>query len=256
MPGLGIPLGDEDVRELGAPIVNMSIIALNFAAFIVGLTAPWVIVPGSRSYSDVIAALGMIPAYVVAGERLYTVFTSMFLHGSWAHILGNMLYLYIFGDNIESILGRARYIILYIGSGLGAVVFHIASIAFMPSEALMNAALSSANPWMIPAVGASGAISGVLGAYALLIPFSRVRMLTFWGWFPLVLSVPASVFIGFWFIYQLVMGLATSVSGVSAGIAFWAHVGGFLTGVALAPLLVDKRRLGLALRILLMKTYY
>ncbi|MCE4604850.1 MAG: rhomboid family intramembrane serine protease [Aeropyrum sp.] len=253
---MGIPLGDEDVRELGSPIVNLTLIATNFIVFVVGLTAPWILVSGARSYNDVIVALGAIPAYLVLGDRLYTVITSMFLHGSWAHIIGNMIYLYIFGDNVEAILGRARYLALYMLSGIGAVVFHIASIALMPASALANAALTSANPWMVPAVGASGAISGVLGAYALLIPFSRVRMLTFWGWFPIVLSVPASIFIGFWFVYQLFMGLATSISGVSAGIAFWAHVGGFLTGIALAPILVDKRRLGLALRILLVKSGY
>lgn len=253
---MGIPLGDEDIRELGSPIVNLTLILTNIIVFVVGLTMPQILVPGARSYEDVVVSLGMVPAYIVLGERLYTVFTSMFLHGSWGHIIGNMIYLYIFGDNVEAILGRARYLLLYIASGIGAVVFHIASIALMPPEALASSALTSANPWVVPAVGASGAISGVLGAYALLIPFSRVRVLTLWGWFPLVLSIPATIFIGFWFVYQLFMGLATSVSGVSAGIAFWAHVGGFLTGVALAPVLVDKERLGVALRLLLAKSGY
>jgi membrane associated rhomboid family serine protease len=225
------------------PVVNLTLIAVNVVVFIVGVTAPWLLVPGAARYEDVIAALGMIPAYVVAGERLYTVFTAMFLHGGIAHLLGNMLYLYIFGDNIEAVMGRARYLLFYLLSGVGAAVFHVASVALMPPEALMSSALASVNPWLIPAVGASGAISGVLGAYLILFPASQVRVVTFWGWFPLVLSMPASFYIGFWFLYQLIFGLSTSLSGVFSGVAFWAHIGGFLTGMALTPLFVDREKL-------------
>ena len=218
-------------------------IAANVLVFIVGFVAPSLLLPGAARYEDLILAYGLIPAYVLAGERLYTIVTSMFLHGGLAHLLGNMLYLYIFGDNIEAVMGRLRYLAFYLLSGLGAILFHIASIALMPPQALMSAALSFTNPWLVPAVGASGAISGVLGAYIILFPASQVRVVTFWGWFPLVFSVPASIYIGFWFIYQLVLGLSTSLGGVLSGVAFWAHIGGFLTGMALTPIFVDREKL-------------
>jgi membrane associated rhomboid family serine protease len=186
----------------------------------------------------------MVPAYVVAGERLYTLLTSMFLHGGLAHIIGNMLYLYIFGDNVEVAMGKMRYLTFYILSGLSAALFHIVSIAFMPPEALANSILSSGvSPWLIPAIGASGAISGVLGAYLLLFPTATVRIVSFWWFFPVVLGLPAYAYILIWFIYQLVMGLAVSLTGVTAGVAFWAHVGGFIVGMALTPVFVDKERL-------------
>ncbi|MEB3861804.1 MAG: rhomboid family intramembrane serine protease [Desulfurococcales archaeon] len=242
---MGIPLEDENVPTGGPPLVNLTLILLNIAVFLVGVLAPWLLLPGAVSYSVVVEELGMVPARIMAGERLYTLFTSMFLHGGIAHLLGNMLYLYIFGDNIEAVLGRWRYLAFYLASGLGAAVFHIASIAFMPAGALANSILSSGvNPWLIPAIGASGAISGVLGAYLLLFPASRIRVVTFWVWIPLFLEFPAYVYIMFWFLYQFIMGLAVSLSGVQAGVAFWAHIGGFLTGMALLPLLAgsDVRR--------------
>ena len=240
---MGIPIEDVNVPRMGPPIVNLSLIAINVAVFVVGVIAPWALLPGAKRYEDLIVTYGMIPAYLVSGERLYTVLTAMFLHGGLFHLLGNMMYLYIFGDNVEAVMGRLKYLLFYILSGVGAAIFHVASIAFMPQGALANAALSAANPWLVPAVGASGAISGVLGAYLILFPASQVRMITFWGWFPLILSVPASIYIGFWFIYQLILGLSTSLGGVVSGIAFWAHIGGFLTGIALTPLFVDKERL-------------
>ncbi|MCE4602785.1 MAG: rhomboid family intramembrane serine protease [Desulfurococcales archaeon] len=238
---MGIPLEDENVPAGGPPLVNLTLILLNIAVFLVGILAPWLLLPGAVSYSVVVEELGMVPARIMAGERLYTLLTSMFLHGGIAHLLGNMLYLYIFGDNIEAVLGRWRYLAFYLISGLGAVLFHIASIAFMPAEALANSILSSGvNPWLIPAIGASGAISGVLGAYLLLFPASRIRVVTFWVWIPLFLEFPAYVYIMFWFLYQFIMGLAVSLSGVQAGVAFWAHIGGFLTGMAILPLLAGR----------------
>ena len=237
-----IPLGDETPgEEARSAVVNTALIASNIIIFFVGLTSPWILVSGARSYNDVILELGMIPGFIIAGERLYTILTAMFLHGSLAHLFGNMLYLYIFGDNIENVMGRAKYLAFYILSGVGAAVFHIASILFMPREALVNAVLTSANPWMIPAVGASGAISGVLAAYLILFPVSQLRVITFWGPIPVFLQLPASLYIAFWFIYQLVMGLTVSFTGVNSGVAFWAHIGGFLTGALLTPLFAGER---------------
>ena len=240
---MGIPVGDETPRTEPA-VVNLTLIAVNVAVFFIGVTAPSLLLPGASTYDEVVNKLGMVPADVVAGRRLYTIITSMFLHGSLAHLAGNMLYLYIFGDNVEVMMGRLRYAVFYLLSGLGAVLFHIASIAFMPKEALMNSILEAGvSPWLIPAIGASGAISGVLGAYLLLFPTASVRIVTFWGFFPFFLRLPAFIYILIWFIYQLIMGITVSLIGVSAGIAFWAHVGGFLTGMALTPLFVDKARL-------------
>jgi membrane associated rhomboid family serine protease len=241
----GLPLEDETPR-IEAPIVNTTLIAVNTIVYIIGVTAPWMLLPGAHTYNEVVSRLGLIPAYVAAGERLYTIITSMFLHGGLIHLLGNMLYLYIFGDNIENAMGRGRYLLFYLLSGVGATVFHIASIAFMPPNALVSAILEQGvSPWLVPAIGASGAISGVLGAYLLLFPFAELRVVTFWGFIPFFLQLPASVYIAFWFIYQLFMGLTTALTGVSAGVAFWAHVGGFLTGIALAKFFVDRRRLSM-----------
>jgi len=239
----GLPLEDETPR-IEAPVVNTALILLNVAVYFVGVTAPWLILPGAHTYNEVVYKLGLVPAYLVAGERLYTLVTSMFLHGGLAHLLGNMLYLYIFGDNIENVMGKYRYLIFYLLSGFGATVFHLASIAFMPPGALANSILAQGvSPWLIPAIGASGAISGVLGAYMMLFPFAEIRVVTFWGFIPFFLRLPASLYIAFWFVYQLIMGLTTTLTGVSAGVAFWAHVGGFLTGMALARFLVDRKRL-------------
>jgi len=237
-----IPLGDEVPGERPrSAVVNMALIISNIVIFFAGVLAPWLLVPGARTYQDVILELGMIPGFIIAGERLYTIFTAMFLHGSLAHLFGNMLYLYIFGDNIENVMGRAKYLAFYILSGIGAAVFHIASILFMPREALINAVLTSANPWMIPAVGASGAISGVLAAYLILFPVSQLRVVTFWGPIPIFLQLPASLYIAFWFIYQLIMGLTVSFTGINSGVAFWAHVGGFLTGALLTPIFAREK---------------
>lgn len=243
---MGIPIGDEDLRVRETPIVNLTLIVMNIVIYVIGITVPWLLVPGARSYYDVIWSLGVIPGYIIGGERLYTLITSMFLHGGLVHLLGNMLYLYIFGDNIEFVMGKIRYLVFYLASGIVASLTHIAIVMIGDPEALY-----------IPAVGASGAISGVLGAYMYLFPYGRVRVIAFWGWIPIFLSLPALVYIGFWFIYQLLMGLTTVVAGVSVGIAFWAHIGGFVAGYILAPLIVDRRRLRIArLKYYVYQDYY
>ncbi len=232
---MGIPIGDDELRFGEAPLVNLTLIALNVTLFFLGIIAPWLLVPDARSYYHVILELGLIPAFIINGERLYTLITSMFLHGNLAHLLGNMLYLYIFGDNIELVMGRLRYIVFYLVTGVIAALTHIAVAVLWSPDSLY-----------IPAVGASGAISGVLGAYILLFPYWRVRVIAFWGWIPVFLSLPATVYIGFWFLYQLLMGLLTAGAGVSVGVAFWAHIGGFIGGLLLAPLFVNRRRLAIA----------
>lgn len=232
---MGIPIGDESPEFRGPPLVNLTFIALNVVLFFISVLAPWILVPKARSFYEVIWALGFIPAYFMSGERLHTLITSMFLHGSLAHLLGNMLFLYIFGDNVEAVMGRLRYAVFYVVSGLAASVIHaLYALLYDPSSLI------------IPAVGASGAISGVLGAYIVMFPWGRVRVVVFWGWIPLFMSLPAIVYIGFWFLYQLIMGLMTAAAGISLGVAFWAHIGGFIAGLLLANFFIDKRRLAMA----------
>ena len=154
----------------------------------------------------------------------------MFMHGSVDHLLGNMLYLYIFGDNVEDSFGHARYIVFYILSGIGASLMHIATLSpYSPIS------------WLTPAVGASGAISGVLGAYMLLYPRVSIRVLAFTWFGYTIVRIPAFYFIFFWFIYQFYAG-TWALIGVSSGIAFWAHIGGFITGLILTKLFKAKRR--------------
>jgi membrane associated rhomboid family serine protease len=148
----------------------------------------------------------------------------MFLHGGWMHLISNMIYLWIFGDNVEDRLGHGRYLALYVASGVGAALAH-----------------ASLNPGSaVPTVGASGAISGVLGAFLLLFPHARVLTLV-----PLVfiffhiIELPAVLYIGFWFVMQLLSGTLTFMlaSDAGGGVAWWAHIGGFVVGLALVPLL-------------------
>jgi membrane associated rhomboid family serine protease len=166
----------------------------------------------------------MVPAEIVRGEKLYTLFTSMFLHADILHIGGNMLFLYVFGDNVEDAFGHLRYLMFYVVCGLIADFAHILSIT------------NSAN-LLIPTLGASGAISGVMGAYILLYPRARIEtlILTF---FITVVSIPAVFFIGFWFLLQL---LYTWLD-ISGNVAYWAHIGGFVAGMILSLIARKKRK--------------
>lgn len=167
----------------------------------------------------VIANLGvnyaMYPYYIVRGEQLHTLFTSMFLHADWFHLIGNMVFLYVFGDNIEDIFGHARYFLFYVVSGLAASFTYILTLQGVgPLEAV---------------VGASGAISGVLGAYFVLFPKAKVLTLIFFGWV-ILLPIPAVIFLGIWFGLQWF----SAFFEIGSNIAFWAHIGGFVAGMILA----------------------
>lgn len=165
---------------------------------------------------------GATPRDIIHGENLWTLLTSTFMHADIMHLLGNMVYLWVFGDNIEDALGHAKYLIFYILSGLTASFIHIASISVaLPSLARVGLG--------IPSVGASGAISAVLGAYILLYPRARIRTLVFY-FFITIITIPAFYYLGFWFLYQLMMGFF-SLTGLPSGVAFWAHIGGFVAGL-------------------------
>jgi membrane associated rhomboid family serine protease len=205
-----IPVRDEN-RSSSTPHINWILIILNIAAFL----ATWL--PGFRFLEDSVNAFGMIPSNIVQGHALHTLLTSMFLHGGLLHLGGNLLYLYIFGDNVEDAFGHAKYLGFYLLCGVAASLTHL---------------LVDTNS-IIPAIGASGAISGVLGAYFILYPKARVVTLVFYFFITFV-RIPAVFFLGFWFVLQLFSGSVTLSNPVSSGVAYWAHIGGFVAGVLVA----------------------
>ncbi len=169
---------------------------------------------------------GLVPVNLF--ERPQTVLTHMFLHGSWLHIIGNMWFLWVFGDNVEDRLGRLRYLVFYILSGLGAAIIQM----------LVSFVFGGAN---IPMVGASGAISGVLGAYLWMFPHARILALVPIFFFLTFMELPAVFFIGLWILIQVINGLITlPLSGVG-GVAWFAHIGGFVVGYLLAKRLYRRR---------------
>jgi membrane associated rhomboid family serine protease len=180
---------------------------------------------------DFVYAYGLLPfrflqmAFREPAELL-TPLTAMFLHGGWGHLLGNMLYLYIFGNNVEDMLGRGRYLLFYLVCGILSFFFQV---VFQPNS-------------MVPNVGASGAIAGVLGAYFLLFPRARILTLVPLFFFFPVVEIPAFFFLGVWFLIQFLSGAATigRTSALMGGVAWWAHIGGFLTGMLLLKLLLPR----------------
>lgn len=191
-----LPLKDTTKRRT-FPAVNILFIVINGVAFFWSLS----------DFREIILAYGFIPAE----WSVVTVLTSMFLHGGLDHLFGNMWYLWIFGDNVEDRLGHARYLMFYLAAGVAASFINYATDPFS----------------RIPGIGASGAISGVLGAYLLFYPKSRVLVLIRFY----LTTVPTYAMILFWFVLQLIFGSVSLLGGVGDGIAYWAHIGGFLFGL-------------------------
>ena len=195
------PLKD-DIPSTRAPVVNILLIVINILVFLFEVSL------GPRVQS-LILAYGLVPARF----DFTSLFTSMFLHGGWAHVLGNMLYLWIFGDNVEDRLGHVAYFFFYMVCGVAAGMAHV-----------LTSAGSS-----VPTVGASGAIAGVLGAYLVLFP--QARVLTLLPIFPLTtIYIPSIFFLGIWFVMQLFSGALQMGVAQTGGVAFLAHVGGFVAG--------------------------
>ncbi len=169
--------------------------------------------------------LGALGGFNLVG-RFYPFITSQFLHGGWMHLIGNMWFLWIFGDNIEDRLGHGKYILFYLLCGVTAGLTHVYT---NPSS-------------QVPTVGASGAIAGVMGAYTILYPRAKVLTLFIFFFFIRFIEVPAFLFLGVWFVIQFLSGAATMASGSAhAGVAWWAHIGGFVVGVILVILLPKRR---------------
>ncbi len=228
----------DDNPTLGTPVVTWLLIGLNVAV--------WVLVQGMGAeplLSKSVCELGLIPgeflgripegytlpmgpttACELGGERsLITPLSSMFLHGGWFHLIGNMWFLWLFGNNVEDSMGHVRYVVFYLLSGLAA--------------AAAQTFINPSSP--IPMVGASGAISGVMGAYVVLYPRVRVHMLVVLGFFITRIAVPAFLMLGYWFLIQILGGLPGLGGEEGGGVAFWAHAGGFVTGAALILLFKD-----------------
>ncbi len=201
------PYKDDNPRIL-VPVVNNGIIALNIFVYLYQI-----ILTSSGGDADVrfIYMFGLVPAQF----HIISLFTSMFLHGGLAHILGNMWFLWIFGDNIESALGHFRYAVFYILCGLAAGL----------AQVIIN------TDSLIPMVGASGAIAGVLGAYLMRYPHAQVHVFVFIFFFFTTIKVPAIIVLGIWFLLQLTNGLGTLSLDSAGGVAWFAHIGGFIAGV-------------------------
>jgi membrane associated rhomboid family serine protease len=202
-----IPLRDV-IPSRTVPFVTISLIAVNAVAFLFELSLP------HTAREVFIREYGVVPAAFAWSS----VVTSMFLHGGWLHVLGNMLYLWIFGDNVEDRLGHARFLLFYLLCGAAGALAHVASAPHS----------------LVPTIGASGAIAGVMGAYFVLYPRSRVLTLIPIIFFVDIVEIPAIFFLGFWFLMQVFSGVGSiaMTNGTDAGgVAFWAHVAGFVAGV-------------------------
>jgi membrane associated rhomboid family serine protease len=216
-----IPLKDQ-IPTRRFPIMNYLLIAVNIFVFVL----QWLSGPNQEA---LVYEFALIPANFLQSVGLANIgdiFTSMFMHAGLAHIGGNMLYLWIFGDNVEDSMGSGKYLIFYLTGGIVASLAHVFT-----------------NPTsQIPTVGASGAIAAVLGAYLVLYPRSRVLTFIPLGFFMRLTTVPASIVLGLWFVLQLLNGVLTMGSSDNVGgVAFWAHIGGFIAGVVMAKLFASKR---------------
>jgi membrane associated rhomboid family serine protease len=220
-----IPLRDEN-PSASVPVVTRALIGVNLAVFVYelllgpylgGFLYEWGFIPIKLTLAVRYGDLPLLPAVA-------PVLTSMFLHGGWSHLIGNMWYLWIFGDNVEDVIGHAGFLVFYLGCGVAATLLHYLTV---PVAA-------------IPIVGASGAIAAVLGAYILRFPRARVRTLLPIFPFFQVVPLPAFLVLGLWFLFQFVLGFGSPSGG--GGIAFWAHIGGFVVGLAVMWLLGAARR--------------
>jgi membrane associated rhomboid family serine protease len=232
------PIGDDNSDRSGPAYVNYAIIGANILVFLLlqqlgsneQFTYAFSLVPreittgidltSAQVIHDGLGHTGQIPQFATPLPVYFNFLSSMFMHGSIAHILGNMLFLFIFGDNVEDLMGHVRYLVFYLLCGFAAAV---AQIIMGPDS-------------IIPMLGASGAISGVLGGYVLMFPTRKVRAIIF----NFYTTVPAYVAIGIWIVYQVVLGYLTPSAG--GGVAYAAHIGGFVAGAALIRLFLIGRR--------------
>jgi len=211
-----IPLGDVSRRPFHFPIATVLLILLNGFAFWLELTQGNVF----------LARWAVIPAHISAGRAWITILTAMFLHAGWLHILSNMLFFWVFGPQIEDIMGPLSFIVFYL---LGGIAATIAQVYVSPYS-------------LIPNIGASGAIAAVMGAFLINFPRDRIRTLIFLGIFINITFIPAIILVGLWFLLQVFNGFGSLASAQSGGVAYMAHVGGFIFGILFNRLFESSRR--------------
>jgi membrane associated rhomboid family serine protease len=211
-----IPLGDADRRPLRLPLITALIIGANVLVFLLELA-------GGDAFVN---RWSLVPADIVAGRNWVTILTSMFMHAGWMHIIGNMLFFWVFGPEIEDVMGPVRYLVFYLLGGLAATV---AQVAIDPAST-------------VPNLGASGAIAAVMGAFIITYPRDRIRTVLLLGWFSQVTFVPAIVLVGLWFLTQVFSEVGALVQTQTGGVAYMAHVGGFAFGAIAARLFESRRR--------------
>jgi membrane associated rhomboid family serine protease len=213
-----IPLSDASRRPVRFPIATVTIIAINGFVFVLELIGG----------DDFINRWSLVPADIVAGHNWITILTAMFMHAGWEHILGNMLFFWVFAPAIEDVMGPLRFTIFYLLGGLAAT---FAQIAVDPSST-------------IPNLGASGAIAAVMGVFLITYPRDQIKTVLFLGWFFGIRLIPAILLVGFWFLTQLFSEVGALATVQSGGVAYMAHVGGFLFGLLLGRLFEIPERTG------------
>ena len=212
-----IPLSDASRRPLNFPFVTTAIILLNAVFFVLELG-------GGEEF---VKQWSVVPADIIEGRHWITIVTSMFMHGSWMHIIGNMVFLWAFGPEMEDAMGPLRYLAFYLLSGL---VASLAQIAVMPAST-------------VPNLGASGAIAGIMGAFIVTYPRDRIKTLLFLGWFATITFIPAALLIGLWIVMQLFSQVGSVANVQAGGVAYMAHIGGFFFGAIAARLFESSERI-------------
>jgi membrane associated rhomboid family serine protease len=211
-----VPLGDASRRPARVPVVTAGIIVVNVVVFVLELMRG----------DTFVTQWAAVPAQIVSGHHWITILTAMFMHGSWSHIIGNMIFLWTFAPEIEDAMGRGRYLVFYL---IGGLVAMLAQVAASPHST-------------VPNLGASGAIAAVMGAFLVTYPRDQIRTLLFIFVFARIRFIPAALLIGFWFISQLFhAGAVAQVQ--TGGVAYLAHIGGFIFGAATARLFEGQRRM-------------
>lgn len=218
-----LPISDDNRGRRTQPIVTWLLIAANILVYVYQFSL------SETAHLRFLNDWAVVPAEITAGQAYFTLVTTAFLHGSWFHLGSNMLFLWIFGDNVEDVMGHVKYLVFYL---LTAVAASAAQVMVDPDS-------------RVPMVGASGAVSGLLAAYIVLFPHGTIRTLVIFGIFVSMMMIPAWVMIGYWIFLQVIsaVGSLSTIGDQQGGVAFFAHVGGFIAGLVLVWFFRDKRRL-------------
>jgi membrane associated rhomboid family serine protease len=217
-----LPISDDNRGRRIQPIVTWALIVANVLIFFYQSTL------SEREFIRFLDDWAVVPVEITSGQAYFTLITSAFLHGSWFHLGSNMLFLWIFGDNVEDVMGHVKYLIFYLLTAVGASLAQV----MIDTES------------RVPMVGASGAVSGLLAAYIVMFPHGKIRTLIIFGIFITMTMIPAWIMIGYWIFLQVISGLGSlsTIGDQSGGVAFFAHIGGFVAGLVLVWFFRDKRR--------------